>query len=658
MDMPRTHASEPKARAVPLIPALQVKRLAAHYGITQTLAQASTLGDATPKILREISETLGWEIGVHWGVDVKSQMMICEEIYSSPTLKAEKFIAKIRKTQFPKAQGSPGRVWASGKLEWTGDYNDDDFPRTPGQTKNETSSATAAGAGGQGKKETLGAACIPIELNGQIVGAMEFLSRDIRKPDKTVLEMLTLIATQLGLFIERIRAKEALQESEERYSALADTSPDVLITIDHDMEIVFINTAVESVFGFAQAEVLGKNLTLLIPEFPNHKHALLSGVKPGPAKRLELSGLHKNGNALPLEITFSALRGKGKGYATGIVHDISERKRTLEALRETELKLKSVLASTPAAQIVAEAPAMLSLLKRVKKAAASDAVLLIEGETGSGKECIALMLHQQSSRAGKAFVARNCAAIPKEVFESEMFGHKKGSFTGADRDRKGAFLEADGGTLFLDEIGDLDYSLQTKLLRAIQERVIQPVGSDREVAVNARVISATNKDLRECIEKHEFREDLYYRLATVVLTVPPLRERREDIIPLARHFIGLASKWSRSLTPEAEERLRAYSWPGNVRELRSLMEQAVIFAMGNEILADELNFPVMTGNEEATSHSLSSIEQRHILQVLKDCKGNKTDAAKLLGLARSTLVLKVQGFAKAESSNQNASTDE
>jgi transcriptional regulator with GAF, ATPase, and Fis domain len=194
--------------------------------------------------------------------------------------------------------------------------------------------------------------------------------------------------------------------------------------------------------------------------------------------------------------------------------------------------LQSVLASSPGGQIVAESPVMLTLFERVKKAAASYAGILIQGETGSGKECIALALHQQSPRAGKAFVARNCAAIPANLFESEMFGHKKGSFTGADRDRKGAFLEADGGTLFLDEIGDLEYSLQPKLLRAIQEKVIRPVGFDHDVAVDPRIICATNKDLRECCKTNEFREDLYYRLVTVVLVVPPLRERKEDIIPL------------------------------------------------------------------------------------------------------------------------------
>jgi DNA-binding NtrC family response regulator len=225
-----------------------------------------------------------------------------------------------------------------------------------------------------------------------------------------------------------------------------------------------------------------------------------------------------------------------------------------------------------------------------------------------------------------------------------MFGHKKGSFTGADRDRKGAFMEADGGTLFLDEIGDLEYGLQTKLLRAIQEKIIRPVGSDKDVQVDPRIICATNKDLRECCKTNQFREDLYYRLVTVVLVVPPLRDRKEDIIPLARHFVGLASKWSRTLTPEAEKRLLGYAWPGNVRELRSLMEQAVIFAVGNEIRVEELNFPRTDGDVDEDTLSLADVERRHIVRVLKTCKGNRTEAAKALGLARSTLVVKLKGY--------------
>ena len=330
------------------------------------------------------------------------------------------------------------------------------------------------------------------------------------------------------------------------------------------------------------------------------------------------------------------------GQIYSLLDDNLEMRRRLEA-EVTELKR----AAQSSVEIIAEAPAMVLLLERVKKAAASEAAVMILGESGSGKECIARMLHRQSAHASKPFVARNCAAIPENLFESEMFGHKKGAFTGADSERKGAFAEADGGTLFLDEIGDLEYALQTKLLRAIQERVIRPVGSDKDVPVDVRVVSATNKDLREACKNKQFREDLFYRLATVTLNVPALRERLEDVALLARHFVRLFSSGARSLTPAAEQRLLTYQWPGNVRELRAIMEQAVIFSAGSEISADELNLPSTgTSKIDLSAQSLAEVERRHILHTLQQASGNKTEAAKVLGLARSTLLLKLQSYGK------------
>ena len=330
------------------------------------------------------------------------------------------------------------------------------------------------------------------------------------------------------------------------------------------------------------------------------------------------------------------------GQIYSLLDENLDMRRRLEA-EVSELKRSAV----SGVQLVAETPVMIQLLERVKKVAASEAAVLVLGESGTGKECIARMLHQLSPHSGKPFVARNCAAIPENLFESEMFGHKKGAFTGAESDRKGAFAEADGGTLFLDEIGDLSYVLQTKLLRAIQERTIRPVGSDKDIPVNVRIVCATNRDLRECLKTREFREDLFYRLATVTLTLPPLRERKDDIVPLARHFVRLLSGGTRSLAAAAEERLLGWEWPGNVRELRSSMEQAVIFAGGNEIQPDDLSLPGShNGRIDLSPQSLAEVERRHILQVLGNASGNKTEAAKILGLARSTLVLKLQSYEK------------
>ncbi|HYG75083.1 MAG TPA: sigma 54-interacting transcriptional regulator [Planctomycetota bacterium] len=424
----------------------------------------------------------------------------------------------------------------------------------------------------------------------------------------------------------KIIAARGLPQEAEIKSLISTT---VLKKIIDERQAVFIGNTASGVGGIGRQESIVRN----------HIQAVACTPVLDPRGRLTAL-LYVDNQDRPSE--FSAQDAEllvWLGQIYSLLEDNLEMRRRLEA-EVTELKRSAVSAG----QIIAEAPAMINLLERVKKAAVSEAAVLILGESGAGKECIARMLHQQSPRSAKAFVARNCAAVPENLFESEMFGHKKGSFTGAESDRKGAFLEADGGTLFLDEIGDLDYTLQTKLLRALQERVIRPVGSDRDIPVNVRIVCATNKDLRECCKNHTFREDLYYRLATVTLTVPPLRERREDIVPLARYFVTVSSNGARTLTPAAEERLKSYNWHGNVRELRSIIEQAVIFAAGNEIHPDELNLPTSAGEIELGSQRLEDIERRHILQVLQSCNNNKTEAAKVLGLARSTLVLKLQSY--------------
>ncbi len=607
---------------------LIARRIAAHQSVARVLSEAETLRDASTRILHEIAGALGWSIGILWRVDNDAQVMVCEEVWSAPALHSEKFIAKVKDSCLAPDAGLAGQVWNSCQPVWVDDYADPDLPPKS-----------------DAKVNARGAVCIPIKLKDRVLGAMEFLGNDQRRPDASIEEIMVVIGNLVGLFMERLSTADALRESEERYRLLADTSAaDVLVTIDETLKILFVNSAAERVFGFAPRELIGLPLTRIIPEFAARERLFDRTDRPSSDKYIEISGVKKSGEKAALEAAFAPYLGKGKRYATGILRHIGERKRAELTLRASEQKFQSGLATTPAGQIIAESPVMIELLERVKKSAASDAPILIQGETGSGKECIALLLHQHSVRAGMAFVARNCAAIPANLFESEMFGHKKGAFTGAERERSGAFVEADRGTLFLDEIGDLDYSLQTKLLRAIQEKIIHPLGSDREVQVNPRIVCASNKDLRECVKSKLFREDLYYRVATVVLIVPPLRERRADIMPLARHFVGVASKWSRTLADNAEEALLAYPWPGNARELRSQMEQAVIFALGSEIQASELTFPISLGMSENHSQSLAEVERRYILQVMQTTNQNKSAAAKILKLARSTLLLKLRSF--------------
>jgi transcriptional regulator with GAF, ATPase, and Fis domain len=455
----------------------------------------------------------------------------------------------------------------------------------------------------------------------------------------------TLATSVLNLACTRLMATRALLariEDAQRLEIIASHG----IPSDADVQKLISTTVLKQIIDERQAVIIGNTATqssgMSLQESIVRNHIQAVACTPIFSTSGKLAAvLYVDNQDRPAE--FSAQDAElliWLGHIYSLIEDNLEMRRRLEA-EVNELKRSAITG----VQMVAEAPAMIHLLERVKKAAASEAAVLILGESGAGKECIARMLHQQSPREAKPFVARNCAAIPASLFESEMFGHKKGAFTGAESDRKGAFAEASGGTLFLDEIGDLDYSLQTKLLRAIQEKLIRPVGSDKDVAVDVRIVCATNKDLRECCKTREFREDLYYRLATVSLTVPPLRERPEDIVALGRHFVRMFSNGARTLTPNAEERLKSYNWPGNVRELRAVIEQAVIFAASNEIHSDELSLP-SSKNEQInlSSQSIAEVERRHILQVLQSVNGNRSDAAKLLGMARSTLLLKLRSY--------------
>jgi two-component system response regulator HydG len=303
---------------------------------------------------------------------------------------------------------------------------------------------------------------------------------------------------------------------------------------------------------------------------------------------------------------------------------------------------------------------MQTLYDLVERTAATNASVLITGESGTGKELVARELHRRSRRSAGPFVAVNCAAIPDSLIESELFGHVRGAFTDARGARTGLFLQANGGTLFLDEIADLPLALQPKLLRALQERMIRPVGSDTEVACDARVIAATNRDLEALVRAGKFREDLFFRLAVLHLPVPPLRERGTDVLALAQHFVAKAAAdtgaGAREIAPAAAERLLAYEWPGNVRELQNAIERAVVLARTNVIGVGDLPNRVAAGAPLAAASSeaggtttfapLDDVERRHILLVLDAMHGNKTLTAQVLGIDRKTLHRKLTQYAR------------
>lgn len=291
--------------------------------------------------------------------------------------------------------------------------------------------------------------------------------------------------------------------------------------------------------------------------------------------------------------------------------------------------------------IIFKSPVMEDLLNKAKLLAANDSNVLIRGESGTGKELLAKAIHRASSRSSKPFVVVNCGAIPEELLESELFGHIKGSFTGAVQNYSGLFRSAQGGTLLLDEIGDMPISLQVKLLRVIQEKQVRPVGSTRSIDVDVRIISATHRDLEKAIETGNFREDLYYRLNVVPMEVPPLSERREDIPVLVTHFLEkLFNRTGKRITgfaPDAMEMLLSAPWPGNVRQLLNVVEQAVVFAITPVITADLLNSTIRenSGNIPTFHEARREFEREYLVSLLQMTKGNVTQAARFASRNRT-----------------------
>ena len=297
--------------------------------------------------------------------------------------------------------------------------------------------------------------------------------------------------------------------------------------------------------------------------------------------------------------------------------------------------------------IITASPAMQEVLRVVDRVAPTDSSVLVLGESGTGKELVARALHDRSPRAAQAFVAIHCGALPREVLESELFGHEKGAFTGAINAKPGLMELADGGTLFLDEIGEMEPDSQVKLLRALESKSFFRVGGTRRRTVDMRLVAATNRDLGEAIKKNEFRQDLYYRINTISVTLPPLRERPEDVRPLAEHFLEQNAMYGRKrLSPAALSTLEHYGWPGNVRELQHAVQRAVILSSGDEIQPEDLPSEVRAGEAKSspTHGSLEDMERQHIMATLKQVGGHRAKAAALLGIDPKTLYRKILGY--------------
>jgi DNA-binding NtrC family response regulator len=327
-----------------------------------------------------------------------------------------------------------------------------------------------------------------------------------------------------------------------------------------------------------------------------------------------------------------------------------ERGVTLARLKDEVQRLRRAVAPLGFGTLIGESPKMTELYAVLGKVAESVVPVLITGESGTGKELVARAIHDAGPRKDGPFVALNCAAMPAQLLESELFGHEKGAFTDARTAKPGLFIAASGGTIFLDEIGELPLEMQPKLLRALQEHAVRPVGGTTEVAFDARVIAATNRNLETMVEERAFREDLYFRINVLQVDLPPLRSRGGDVLVLARHFLdriaARAQKRIIGFSPEAAQKLMSYAWPGNVRELENCIERAVALASFDQLAVSDLpekirafrsSQLVLSSDDATTLVTLEELEQRYVVRVLESVAGNKAAAARILGIERKTL---------------------
>jgi PAS domain S-box-containing protein len=459
---------------------------------------------------------------------------------------------------------------------------------------------------------------------------------------------------------DRKKAQEAIRRSEQQFRALFEFSPDAIIASDQEGRISEVNARVESMFSYERCELVGQSIDILVPERFRHTHparredyASAARVRPMGAG-LELYGRRKDGSEFPADIMLGPVETEGGRIVLSVIRDLTEKRQAEEALRRSELQKRyleeELNTEARFEEIIGESMGLKRVLKLVETVSATDVTVLILGETGTGKEVIARAIHQLSPRNKHVMVKLNCAAIPAGLLESELFGHERGAFTGAI-DRKIGRLElAHEGTLFLDEIGDLPLELQPKILRALQEKEFERLGSTKPIPVNVRLVAATNRDLAKMVAEGQFRSDLYYRLRVFPILLPPLCERREDIPLLVRYFVDRhARKLYKKIETIPEETMRAltrWDWPGNIRELENFIERAVILTRGPVLRPPlgELEMPEEEPNPIRES-SLQATEREHILRILRESRGKiggSDGAAARLGLVRTTLNSKLK----------------
>lgn len=497
------------------------------------------------------------------------------------------------------------------------------------------------------------------KVKGLQLGAVDYITKPFQ-----IEEVLARINTHLTLQ----RLKTTLQEKEERLSRVIEGALDAIITLNATGQITLFNSAAEKIFRCPVSAAMDQPFANFLS--PSARQTLDTYLRESDSQRTGrtavwlpdgLTALRADGESFPIEATLSRVEASGQPLYTLILRDINER-RQAEAERRRLQGLHRYLQEeawdeSNLKELIGDSPAFHKVMTVVRQVAETDATVLITGETGVGKEGIVRTVHRQSRRRDQPLIKLNCATIPQDLAESELFGHEKGAFTGALARKIGRFELADGGTLFLDEIGELPLDLQAKLLRVLQDGELEHVGGTRTVKVNVRIIAATNRDLKRGVEQGQFRSDLYYRLNVFPIHLPPLRERSEDIPLLVRHFVQqYATKYGKKITTVPEQTMQTlvqYSWPGNIRELQHLIERAVILTSGPVLeIGDWFTEP--SHAPLAPVATLEEVERVHILRALEQTgwrvSGAK-GAARLLGLPPTTLEARMKKLGIARKSS-------
>jgi PAS domain S-box-containing protein len=441
------------------------------------------------------------------------------------------------------------------------------------------------------------------------------------------------------------------EEYSQYWKTIVDTMADGLMVVDSEGVIVSVNRAMEELSGYSKEELVGKACDILDCDACFKSRAeghdkYCSLFKDLKVTRRKCTLRKKDGTRLHLFKNASVLRDSSDRVIGGVETwtDLSEvvaREQVISRLR------KELSGEDGFHGILGKSPAMEQVFELISSAAQSEAPVIIYGDSGTGKELVASAIHKLGIRQKGPFIKVNCAALSESLLESELFGHVKGAFTGADRTRLGRFEAANGGDIFLDEIGDLPLSTQVKLLRVLQEKEIEKVGDHRPISIDVRILAATNKDLSRLMEEGSFREDLYYRIGVIPINLPPVRERQEDIPLLVEAFISRihlkTDKPISGMSKEALDLLLRYDWPGNVRELINVIEYAFVLCHDGEIMPNHLparvtgKQPSVTPRRRALKKQTDDDERKRILEALAAAGGNQSKAAKMLGISRVTL---------------------